>query len=540
MSNECKRWLERVTKRRRREIALEHAVEDSLQIQPEHTVPTQGWQVDLEQAMSELSDESRLVVSMFYAGDYSLKEISEFLGVSVNTVKSKLRRARQQLGSALSEHYGRFVKSRKLKGGFLMQLVEQVRHIPTPTLGFTWSSATVSKTVFSLITALCVLIGIIGKGESPKALSGNLIAWSTSDTSRWPIEVKLYSPDHYTSRPTVSGIPTLSGKHPLGASNRGSTEQRRNSIGLGSNSGKLGARNATRQLPAVAPANEEEILTFSGRVVDSEGAPVADAELLYSVKFNSSESATRTAQDGTFRFKFPRPIVKERDKVSIVAKHPKYAIGWQNFPLQNKLDIEIQLGTPGVISGRILNSAGDPILDAEARIQTVFSGYPTSGAPEGHLSMTANLIQPAMTDTHGEFVLRGLPQGATTNLRFQGPGYAKERKFRVPVGAKGLEVNLKPEARIEGRITYAETPCKPVKSCRWCRLRGASIRLTLGRDMSTVFARGKYRLNYVACRYIQPLSKSGARKDGLPCRRGVHYRWTEADRPSTNVDLCPD
>ena len=172
MSNECKRWLERVTKKRRREIALEHAVDDSLQIQPEHTVPTEGWEVDLEQAMSELSDESRIVVSMFYAGDYSLKEISEFLGVSVNTVKSKLRRARLQLGSALSEHYGRFVKSRKLKGGFLMQLMEQIRHIPPPTLGFTWSSATVSKTLFSLIAGLCVLIGLFGgRSDSPNMSS---------------------------------------------------------------------------------------------------------------------------------------------------------------------------------------------------------------------------------------------------------------------------------------------------------------------------------------------------------------------------------
>ena len=463
MSNECKRWLARAAKKRHHEVVLEDAAEEALQIEPAYTVPTPGWEVDLEQAMSSLPDESRIVVSMFYMGNYSLKEISEFLGVSVNTVKSKLRRARLQLGSALSEHYSRFVKSHRLKGGFLMQLMEQIRHIPTPTLGFTWSSATVSKTVFSLITALCVLIGIIGTGDSPKALLGNRIAWSTSDTSRWPIEVKLYTPDHYASRPTVSGIPTPSGKHPLGISNRGSTEQSRNSIGLASDSGNLGARNATPQLPAVAVKGEKEKLIFSGRVVANEGAPVANAELFYSVKFNSSKSATRTAQDGTFRFDFPRPNVKERDKVSIVAMHPDYAIGWQNFALQSKLDIEIQLGKPGIISGRILNSAGDPIGDAEARIQYLFSGYPTSGMPEGDLGMDVYPIQPAVTDTNGEFVLRRLPQGTTINLQILGPGYAEERQFSVPVGAKGLEYRLKREARIEGRLSYAETGA-PVKS----------------------------------------------------------------------------
>ena len=68
-----------------------------------------------------------IAVSMFYMGDRSLKEISEFLGVSVNTVKGKLYRARQQLGNALSERYGSLLKSHKLKGGFLMQFMEQIQ-----------------------------------------------------------------------------------------------------------------------------------------------------------------------------------------------------------------------------------------------------------------------------------------------------------------------------------------------------------------------------------------------------------------------------
>ena len=65
-----------------------------------HTAPTESWRVDLEQALSELSDDNRVAVSMFYMGDHSLKEISDFLGVSVNTVKGKLYRARQQLRNA--------------------------------------------------------------------------------------------------------------------------------------------------------------------------------------------------------------------------------------------------------------------------------------------------------------------------------------------------------------------------------------------------------------------------------------------------------
>ena len=119
MSNECNRWLVRGTKVRQREIVLEAAVGE-VRVEPPHTLPTKDWEVDLEQALSELPDDNRVAVSLFYISNCSLKEISEFLGVSVNTVKGKLHRARQQLGGALSDRYRRALGSHKLKGGFLM------------------------------------------------------------------------------------------------------------------------------------------------------------------------------------------------------------------------------------------------------------------------------------------------------------------------------------------------------------------------------------------------------------------------------------
>ena len=276
MSNECNRWLTRVTKKRQREIALEDAADDALQIEPAHTSLTEGWEVDLEQAISALPDESRIVVLMFYMGDSSVKEISEFLGVSVNTVKSKLYRARQQLGIALSEHYGRFVKSHKLKGGFLMQLMEQIRHIPSPTMGFAWSSTTVGKALFSLITALCVLIGLIGgRRDSPIALSGNQIMLSPSDTSRLPIEVMLYMPDGNTTRPSITGIPAPTGKRPLAASSRAVMEQSLGAIDRERTVRTGGAKPSNPQFAAATSDSGSGKLSFSGRVVDPDGNPIA-------------------------------------------------------------------------------------------------------------------------------------------------------------------------------------------------------------------------------------------------------------------------
>ena len=334
MSNECKRWLVQVTKKRRREVVLEQAPDEALQVKPAHSAPVEGWQADLEQAMSALPDESRVAVSMFYMGDCSLKEISEFLGVSVNTVKGKLHRARQQLGAAMSQHYGKLLKSRKLRGGFLMQFMEQIRHIPAPAVGFAWSSTSVSKTLFSLIMALCILIGLVGGRENlPTELPIHQTGVAQISTNRWPIEVSLLTLSVNSTRSSISGIPVPTGKRPLEISSRGSTDQSSRPIDRAVTSGANSGKAPNPQFSVAMAEDPSEKLTFSGRVVDTDGEPVADAEILYSAKYKPPESVTYTAQRQmvAFRFESPRFELKEWERVSIIATHPDYALGWHNL-----------------------------------------------------------------------------------------------------------------------------------------------------------------------------------------------------------------
>ena len=495
MSNECKRWLERVTKKRRREIVLEEAGDEASLIEPAHDVPVEGWQVDLEQAISALSDENRVAVSMYYMGDCTLKEISEFLGVSVNTVKGKLYRARQQLGSSMSQHYGRLLKSHKLKGGFLMQIMEQIRYIPTPAIGFAWSSTNIGKCLFALITALCILIGLVGgQDNSLMELPVNQIGVAPVSTNRWPIEVALLTPTVNSIRSSIAGIPVPTGKHPLDTASRASMVQGGRSIGREVTSAINGAKAPNPQFSAAMAESAAEKLTYSGRVVDSDGKPVVDAEILYSVKYNPSESVAQTAADGTFRFESPRLELTEWERVSIIATHADYALGWRNLQLQNTSDLEIQLETPEVISGRILDEDGAPIQDAVARIQVLFSGNPALLGRESSLSRDVIPISPATTNADGEFVLRGIPLGAATNLEIQGPEYAKEMHFKVSAGTKGLEFRLKREGRIEGRLSYTETGA-PVKDAT-VALQG--IHPTTGWGRTRVDTKGSYLLTNLA------------------------------------------
>ncbi|MEE9364686.1 MAG: sigma-70 family RNA polymerase sigma factor [Cellulophaga sp.] len=49
--------------------------------------------------IKELPDQQQLVLRLFYLNEYSLKEISEVLAISVGTVKSRLFHAREKLKS---------------------------------------------------------------------------------------------------------------------------------------------------------------------------------------------------------------------------------------------------------------------------------------------------------------------------------------------------------------------------------------------------------------------------------------------------------
>ena len=491
MCNECNRWLERVMKKRRREVILEEAAEESLKIEPAHAVPVEGWQVDLEQALSALPDDNRVAVSMFYMGDCTLKEISEFLGVSVNTVKGKLHRARQQLGAAMSEHYAKLLKSHKLKGGFLMQFMEQIRYIPAPTMGFAWGSASVGKTLFALITALCILIGLVGgREDAPMDLpmTKNQIRVAQISTNRWPIEVAFLAPTVDSPRSPISGIPVPAGKRPLAVSSGASTEQGGRSIDREVTSATNGAKPSNPQSSAVMAENPSEKLTFSGRVVDGDGEPVADAEVLYSVKSNTPKSVTRTGTDGTFRFELAHPESNEQDLVDIIAAHPKHASGWQALRAKSTVDVEIQLEEPAIISGSIVNKLDEPIQNAEVQIKALLRDSHTFLRFENNPILNLIPIPTVKTDVNGSFIFRRLPKGRMATLYVQGQGYARERQAGVPTGTEGLQFRLEPEARIEGRLSYAETGA-PVESAT---VSVEGIHPTEGWGQASVDANGNY------------------------------------------------
>ena len=64
---------------------------------------TEDSQELVKRLLAKLPESERTVVTLFYLGEMTAKEIGKFLGVSVNTVKSRLRRGRERLQEQQSE-----------------------------------------------------------------------------------------------------------------------------------------------------------------------------------------------------------------------------------------------------------------------------------------------------------------------------------------------------------------------------------------------------------------------------------------------------
>ena len=525
MSNECKRWLARTARSRQRETGLEDAAEADLRVEPEYVEQSADWQVNLEQAIAELPEDNRVVVSMFYMSDCSLKEIGRFLGVSANTVKGKLHRARQQLGKNLSQHYGRRLKEHKLEGGFLMQVMDQLHQVPRPIIPPAWREQMVKSIPFSVVSTVCVLVGMLGLFSN-----SNQEVWHTSkytpltlgsaESTTEPVELI------WMTNVDSSTVPFLT-SGPAGSAD----------LSSGNPEQSQGFQVAQASLTADS-SNAEEKIVISGKVwefetdwvvidtdtetekvqeseqdqflVRTSGIPIPDARVyIYHQEsgynlISRIEQETITQADGSFQFQIPRP----RDeltwsRLSIVAQHPDYAFGWaKKLPwielaegADNVVNLNIILTRPAAITGMIADEAGNPIHGADARISVVSHPFPDPGGRSvSYLVGDAVPIPAAKTAVDGTFSLYNLPEDSGVNLDVSAPGYVSERKFSIRAGSMELIFKLKREGRIEGRVTYGDTG----DSAEGIWVAARPVSSTRGRADSQTDENGRYVLSNLA------------------------------------------
>ena len=90
----------------------------------------------VKRLLQKLPESERIVITLHYLAESSVKEISEFLGVSMNTVKSRLHRARKRLQkeeNMLKETLGSFQPSTALTDSIITKIKQTGTQIDPPT-----------------------------------------------------------------------------------------------------------------------------------------------------------------------------------------------------------------------------------------------------------------------------------------------------------------------------------------------------------------------------------------------------------------------
>lgn len=199
------------------------------------------------------------------------------------------------------------------------------------------------------------------------------------------------------------------------------------------------------QPPARGEALESE-LTVSGRVVDEEGAPVADAEVwVLDLPWKPPDDGVRTAEDGSFRVTGLAPGTW---RVEVAAP------GWYQADreatielLESLADLEVRMLRGAVIAGRIL---GFQPADAERLRVGVAPRRPGGPWIAGEI------------DGEGGYRIAGVPAGSwrvNVSLGQQGRLFANvpidiapgERQARLDVEIRGL-------LALDGRVTLGGEP----------------------------------------------------------------------------------
>ena len=103
----------------------------------------------LYEALASLPEMYRQVLTLYYIGGMSSREIAKFLGTSPNNIDQRLSRARAKLKKEMLDMMSKTYEQQKLQPGFTFRIVEMVKHIKiqpaprsTPWLPFSLSAAT--------------------------------------------------------------------------------------------------------------------------------------------------------------------------------------------------------------------------------------------------------------------------------------------------------------------------------------------------------------------------------------------------------------
>ena len=98
-------------------------------LEQRETAATERRHEIVKQLLEKLPESERTVVTLYYLGEMTTKEIGKFLGVSVNTITSRLQRARERLQTSDEHLINETLGGWQLSGNLLENIMQQVADI---------------------------------------------------------------------------------------------------------------------------------------------------------------------------------------------------------------------------------------------------------------------------------------------------------------------------------------------------------------------------------------------------------------------------
>jgi RNA polymerase sigma factor (sigma-70 family) len=264
-----------------------------------------------------------------------------------------------------------------------------------------------------------------------------------------------------------------------------------------------------------AGAKDEKPMTLAGRVLDAAGKPLPEAQVAlvgrplwagrsgdFAAEGPRLLAASKTGADGRFRLEATRTSSASFRHVFVLALAPNQGLGWLELnPDVEHPQVELRLPPEQILRGKFIDLQGQPAAGVSIRVSELgktspgeFKGPNFFGSPAKDLLAWP---KPVTTDAQGQFVVRGIGQGAVGMLmvhdeRFarQGFSFAADAK----AGAKEFKGVVEPSKMIEGTVTYADTG----KPALHARLTVYANNEGLGGGIGTdgrADANGRFRIN---------------------------------------------
>jgi hypothetical protein len=231
---------------------------------------------------------------------------------------------------------------------------------------------------------------------------------------------------------------------------------------------------ALAQTPAQTPVNPESSQktgAITGQVVDENGQPIKDAAVQIRAFRSTAAHTASTDREGQFEITGLEPADYNISawKPAYQAERPKP----RDRPYRIGDRVTLTLIKGGVVTGKVLNANGDPVVMVNVRAQMVRS-------PEGQV-VTGNYAQGRATDDRGVYRIYGLPAGtyvvfaggpdqssSETVFNFDVPTYAPSStretaaEINVRMGEEVTDVDIRYRGEqgrtISGEVTVPNTP----------------------------------------------------------------------------------